>query len=110
MFPIDRPGRGSRWPTDDFVRAVELYQSILGDDQMRVSPLTDPQSGSIVQAGVLAERAMDEILDKREGRAAYQKYEQIAADKLTQATPIRMRGQCWPSRGPIPVHRFAAML
>jgi len=65
--------------------AIALYQQILGDPALRAYPMPDPQTSIMSPAGTVADKAIGEILATPEGRQAYEKFEQAAADALRQA-------------------------
>jgi outer membrane protein assembly factor BamB len=65
--------------------AIELYQEILGDPAFRGMAMPDPLTGGPSQAGVVADKAIQKILDTPDGRLAYDKFEQLAAQKLRDA-------------------------
>jgi hypothetical protein len=65
--------------------AVKLYQQILSDSGLRVVAVPDPETGGASQAGIVAEKAIGQILQTADGRAAYAQFEQAAAAKLADA-------------------------
>jgi outer membrane protein assembly factor BamB len=70
---------------DRAAAAVELYQQILFDSAMRVVSVPDPDTSVASQAGIVAEKAIGQIVRTPNGRAAYDKFEQAAAAKLAEA-------------------------
>jgi outer membrane protein assembly factor BamB len=65
--------------------AIALYQQILADPGLRAYPMPDPHTTAVSPAGAVADKAIGEILATPEGRQAYEKFEQTAADALRQA-------------------------
>jgi len=72
-------------PDRDAGGAIALYQQILADPAWRAYPMPDAQGTTLGPAGAVAEKAIAEILATPEGRQAYEKFEQAAADALRQA-------------------------
>jgi outer membrane protein assembly factor BamB len=64
-------------------RAVELYQEVLSDPNMRIITLSADDGGGALQAGKVAENAINNLI-RREGPAVYARYEEEAAAKLAQ--------------------------
>ncbi|MDB5289757.1 MAG: outer rane biosis protein BamB [Phycisphaerales bacterium] len=67
----------------DLASAVKLYQEILSDPQLRPVPQVDEKSGSPVQADVVAERRITEII--KDKPSIYEPYQQAAAAALQAA-------------------------
>jgi outer membrane protein assembly factor BamB len=67
--------------------SISLYQQILADPSMRVFPMPDPDSpaATISRAGAVADRRIEKILATPQGREAYEKFQQAAAEALSQA-------------------------
>jgi outer membrane protein assembly factor BamB len=72
-------------PSRDAGAAIELYQEILGDPAYREMPMPDPLTANQSQAGAIADKAIKKILESSDGRLAYDKFEQLAAQKLSDA-------------------------
>jgi len=69
----------------DTASAVELYQQILSDSALRVVAVADPDTAASSQAGIVAEKAIGQILQTADGRAAYARFEQAAGAALAAA-------------------------
>ncbi len=67
--------------------AIALYQQILADPSMRALPMPDPDSPAAAtgRAGAVADRRIEKILATPQGREAYEKFQQAAAEALRQA-------------------------
>jgi outer membrane protein assembly factor BamB len=74
-----------RRPTRDAGAAIELYQEILGDPAFRGMAMPDPLTANPSQAGAIADKAIQKIIESPDGRLAYEKFEQLAAQKLRDA-------------------------
>jgi outer membrane protein assembly factor BamB len=72
-------------PTRDAGAAIELYQEILGDPAFRQMAMPDPLTANPSQAGAIADKAIQKILESNDGRQAYEKFEELAAQKLRDA-------------------------
>ncbi len=72
-------------PTRDAGAAIELYQEILGDPAFRAMAMPDPLTANPSQAGAIADKAIQKIMESPDGRLAYDKFEQLAAQKLRDA-------------------------
>jgi outer membrane protein assembly factor BamB len=72
-------------PSRDAGAAIELYQEILGDPALREIAMSDPLTNNPSQAGAVADKAIQKILESSDGREAYEKFETLAAQKLRDA-------------------------
>lgn len=68
---------------NDPVTAVQVYQEILGDDNLRPVFLPDAQTSSPAQAGALAEKGIASLIKAHP--EAYAPFEQAATDALAEA-------------------------
>jgi len=71
----------------DYAMAVRLYQEVIADARMRRVTLGGEEGSAIVQAGRVAEAAIDRIVGRR-GASLYQPFEQEAAARLKELLSV----------------------
>ncbi|HEV8290817.1 MAG TPA: hypothetical protein VGP94_02790, partial [Tepidisphaeraceae bacterium] len=67
----------------DYAKAVRLYQEILSDPEMRIITLAGEDASGTLQAGKLAENAINDLVRKVD-RSIYDELEKEAAEKLAK--------------------------
>jgi outer membrane protein assembly factor BamB len=69
----------------DATSAIALYEEVLADPAYRAVQLADPITNAPTQASTLADKSIEVIKGTPDGKLAYDKFEQIALQKLHDA-------------------------